>query len=68
MAAAPRAPVPSPPLLRLGAEDVKRSIEDFHQTEIDDLSFSHIEMHAPYAMEKISSNLACYLRELEKLP
>ena len=59
--------MPSPPLLRLGAEDVKRSIEDFHQTEIDDLSFSHIEMHAPYAMEKISSNLACYLRELEKL-
>jgi hypothetical protein len=49
-------------------EDVKKSIEDFHQMEIDDLSFSHIEMHAPYAMEKISSNLASYLRELEKLP
>ena len=49
-------------------EDVKRSIEDFHHAEIDELSFSHIEMHAPYAMEKIRSNLACYLRELEKPP
>ncbi len=49
-------------------ESLREELEYFHAEEIDVLAFSHIRMHAPYAMRKISENLACYLRELEKLP
>jgi len=49
-------------------EEIQDELQNFHAEEIEDLAFSHIKMHAPYAMSKIGDNLACYLRELEKLP
>lgn len=48
--------------------EIKEDLEHFHAEEIDELTFSHVRMHAPYAMNKIGDNLACYLHELAKLP
>jgi hypothetical protein len=57
------------PTLNMAAEerrDVAVELGRFHGREFTALTFSDLLQHAPYAMDKIASNLECYVKDLEK--
>lgn len=57
------------PLNNMSEEErsgLRRKIEDFHDREIGNISFEMLKWHSPYAIDKIASNLECYLKQLER--
>jgi hypothetical protein len=47
-------------------QKLRLEIESFHSKRIEGFSFETLKWHAPYAIDKIASNLECYVKDLEK--
>jgi hypothetical protein len=45
---------------------LRLEIEDFHGRELGNVSFEMLKWQAPYTIDKIASNLECYVKQLEK--
>ncbi|MCA9993380.1 MAG: hypothetical protein KDE29_20485, partial [Anaerolineales bacterium] len=45
---------------------LRSEIEDFHVRELGNVSFEMLKWQASYTIDKIASNLECYVKQLEK--